>query len=101
MIHYTCDLCKREIRSGEESRYIVKLEAHPAIEPMADADRDDDRDHLEEIQEALAQLGDEDFEEVEAEPAHCQFDLCRGCYRKFIRNPLGRDASRAVQFSEN
>jgi hypothetical protein len=101
MIHYSCDLCKREIVSGEEVRYVVKLEAHAAIEPLAESERDDDRDHLEEIQEILAELGDDDALDVAPETAHCQFDLCRECYRKFIRNPLGRDLVHALDFSEN
>lgn len=101
MIHYSCDLCKREIAPGDEVRYVVTLEAHAALEPPAENEVDDDRDHLEEIQEILAELPDEDLIEPAAESAHCQFDLCRECYRKFIRNPLGRDLVHALDFSEN
>ena len=52
MIHYSCDCCKRALDS-EDLRYVVKMEVYAAIDPASMDDVDDDRDHLQEIQEIL------------------------------------------------
>ncbi len=102
MIHYTCDCCKRLIDSSEEVRYVVKMEVYAAVDATADAAIDDERDHLEEIQQILERIegGDEDAATEEV----CQtmrYDLCLDCRRKFLKNPLGREASKQLNFSQN
>ena len=56
MIHYSCDRCKRELDPSQELRYIVKLDAQVAMEPLEDQESPDDRDYLEEVQELLEEL---------------------------------------------
>ena len=45
MIHYTCDLCKRELDCEDSLRYVVKMEVYAAFDPSALDEAEDDRDH--------------------------------------------------------
>ncbi|GAB6167416.1 hypothetical protein JCM19992_34160 [Thermostilla marina] len=101
MIRYSCDLCRREIDPDLECRYVVKIEVSAAFDPTVD-DEDDDRDHLEEIQELLCRLEADERDGI-FEPAvqNFRFDLCPECRKRFLRNPLGRDSSKILDFSQN
>jgi hypothetical protein len=98
MLHYTCDLCKRDI-DADELRYVVKLEVFAALDPAECEELEEDRDHLLEVQELLEGLTDEEA----GDDAYCQaqYDLCPECARKFRKDPLGRDLSKQFQFSTN
>ena len=101
MIHYSCDCCKR-ILDPEDLRYVVKMEVYAAFDPGAMDEVEDDRDHLQEIQEILQrseeandpQIGNDVYEQL-------RFDLCPECRKKFVKNPLGREASKQFDFSKN
>ena len=101
MIHYSCDCCKRELDS-DELRYVVKMEVYAAFDPSALDEGDDDRDHLQEMQEILqraedavdSQIGSEVYEQL-------RFDLCSDCRKKFVKNPLGRELLKPFHFSQN
>jgi len=101
MIHYSCDCCKREL-DPDDLRYVVKMEVYAAIDPSAMYDQDDDRDHLQEIQEILQraedaadpQIGTDVYEQL-------RFDLCTECRKKFVKNPLGRESLKQFNFSPN
>ena len=82
-------------------RHIVRVEVYAAIEPN-DEQLDDDRDHLQEIQDLLEQLDEADEAELGGE-VYCQrrFDLCNECRRRFVKNPLGRMTSEQLGFSQN
>jgi len=100
MIHYTCDCCKRRIDVADELRYIVRLEVYAALDPLED-EADEDRDHLQEIQEVLERL-DDPLEEVCDEVYHQnRFDLCSDCRQRFVQNPLGQPAATHFNFSQN
>jgi hypothetical protein len=103
MIRYTCDLCKRELQSQEDLRYVVKIEVYAAFDPGADDDRDDDdRDHLEEIQDMLERIDESSVDEIGDDVyQQLRFDLCPECRKKFIKNPLGRKTAKAFGFSTN
>ena len=58
MIRYSCDLCKRELDPQDDLRYVVKMEVYAAFDPAATDGDEDDRDHLEEIQDILERLED-------------------------------------------
>ena len=100
MIRFTCDLCKREIDPEEDFRYVVKMEIFAAFDPMALDE--DDRDHLQELQDILEraedlesdQIGDDVYQQL-------RFDLCPECREKFLTNPLGRESAKILNFSEN
>ena len=97
MIHYSCDLCKRELEA-DDLRYVVKLEVYAAL----DADEgDDDRDHLLEVQEALERLDSADDDCIGDEVfKQSRFDLCPECARRYAKNPLGRE-NKQFNFSKN
>jgi len=98
MIHFTCDRCKREIDSDLELRYVVRVEVQAMMEPC-EVDVQDDRDHLLEIQEILERMDDDNVGDDVYQRR--RFDLCPTCYRKYIKNPLGREAVAHLNFSKN
>lgn len=101
MIHYTCDLCKRKLDPEDDLRYVVRIEISAAFDPITDDD-EDDRDHLQEIQDILERLEQSDSDQVgEDVYQKLRFDLCPECRKKFLRNPLGRETAKALDFSKN
>ncbi len=101
MIRYTCDLCKRELDAQEDLRYVVKMEVYAAFDPVTDQG-DDDRDHLQEIQDILERLEDAESDQIGDEVyQQLRFDLCSDCRRKFTRNPLGHETADIFGFSKN
>ncbi len=104
MIRYSCDLCKRELDPEDDLRYVVKVEVYAALDSAADDDAEDDRDHLQEIQDILERLEDAEDDQVGADVyQQLRFDLCPECRKKFLKNPLGRQVplAKAVGFSKN
>jgi hypothetical protein len=101
MIHYSCDLCKCELDPNHDASYVVRMEVYPA--PCEASRIDDDRDHLEDIQEVL-----ERFDEFESDgqlPENDtyqtrRFDLCSDCCRRFLKEPLGRRHAPQFDFSK-
>ena len=101
MIHYSCDVCKATLDPAEDLRYVVRIEVCAAFDPAAN-EEEDDRDHLQEIQDLLerledpenGQVGDDVYQEL-------RFDLCPECRKKFIKNPLGRETAKVLDFSQN
>lgn len=102
MIHYSCDRCKRILDPEQDLRYVVKIEIQAAMEPQEADEDEEDRDYLMEIQDILERIDEEDEIKL-AEDIYQKrrFDLCPECYRKFLKNPLGREASSKLGFSQN
>lgn len=100
MLHFSCDICGKEMAPGSSRRYIVKLEVFAAHDPSEITEEDLDIDHLEAISELLS---DEDAGESEITPAYQKFryDLCPTCHKKFVADPLNRDSLRKFDFSPN
>ena len=100
MIRFTCDLCKRDIDPEKDLRYVVKTEIFAAFDPMALDE--DDRDHLQELQDILERAEDLESDQIgEDVYQQLRFDLCAECRKKFLRNPLGRESAKILNFSEN
>lgn len=100
MIHYTCDCCKRPL-ADDDLRYVVRMEVYAAFDQSPFQECDDDRDHLQEIQDIL-QRAEESDEEVAPEVYdQMRFDLCSDCRKKFVKHPLGRELADFVEFSKN
>lgn len=101
MISYSCDLCKRDLDPEEDLRYVVRVEIAAAFDPVC-VEEEDDRDHLQEIQEILERLDDAD-DDCLGDDVYQQlrFDLCPECRKKFIKNPLGREQVKMLNFSKN
>jgi len=102
MIRYSCDLCKRDLDPELDLRYVVKMEVYAAFDPMATEEADDDRDHLQEIQDILERLEDSQSDQIGDDVyQQLRFDLCTECRKKFVKNPLGREIVKVFGFSEN
>jgi hypothetical protein len=103
MVHVTCDLCGKELRVQEDQRYIVKIEVYAATDPFEITEEDLDEDHM----EAVSELIQDDEEEALLEPQEelarqtRRYDLCPTCRKKFLKDPLNREANLHFDFSEN
>jgi hypothetical protein len=109
MFHFTCDLCGKELRAGED-RYVVKVEVFAARDPGELTEADLDADHLEEVSQLLQELGDDPDALAEPASQRLRFDLCPDCRCRYVRDPLPRDAAapaakekapKKLGFSEN
>src|SRR5687768_9069486 len=102
MVHVTCDVCGKEVFPGDEQRYTVKIEVFAAHDPAKITEADLDDDHMEAVGELLREMEDS-LEESDLEPSSklFRYDLCPECHKKFLRDPLGRDAAQKFDFSEN
>jgi hypothetical protein len=102
MIRYVCDLCKREMDPDEDLRYVVRMEIYAAFDPTAVAEENDDRDHLQEIQDILDRLEQTNADQVGDEVyQQLHFDLCPECRKRFVKNPLCRETGKVLDFSKN
>ena len=101
MIHYTCDRCKRQINTADQTRYIVQIDIQSAAdEPKADIE--DDIDQLTELHQMLEGMAEAAIHDDDCESSHHgRYDLCPECHRQYLKNPLGRDAVLALGFSNN
>lgn len=101
MIHYTCDGCQRPLDPEHDLRYVVKMEVYASLDPVDD-ESDDDRDHLQEIQDILERLDDAADDQIGDDVyQQMRFDLCSECHKRFVRNPIGRGVATQLHFSEN
>ena len=99
MLHFSCDLCGCQL---DDRRFVVKLEAFPAFDPDQLTAADLDVDHLDQVAQQLSAAdGSEEPALEECETKTFRFDLCPRCHRKYLRDPLGRDAARRLTFSKN
>jgi hypothetical protein len=102
MIHLTCDLCGKELQPGSDHSYVVKIEVFPLRDPSELTEADLDEDHLEAVSQMLREI-DDGSESPGVEPAEKKFryDLCGDCKARFVRDPLNRESSPTLDFSEN
>jgi hypothetical protein len=101
MVHFTCDLCGKELTAAGENRYVVKIEAYPGFDPTEIKEDDLDDDPM----EAVAQILQRDEalvpDDLAAMHKGFRFDLCPSCHDKFLKDPLGKDSIRSFDFSKN
>ena len=102
MIHYSGDVCRCHLDPQEDLRYVVKMEVY-AVMDSGDSDEDDnDRDHLQEIQDILQRMDDAESEQIGDDVyQRIRFDLCADCRRRFVKNPLAREVAKQFNFSDN
>lgn len=102
MIHYSCDRCQRLIETEDEVRYVVRLEVEAKLGDDVFSGGDEESDHLLEIHEILERR-DEEHDSLEDDEVYVRkrFDLCGDCYKAYLRNPIGRDTVKSVDFSQN
>jgi hypothetical protein len=102
MVHFTCDLCGKDLTTSGDGRYVVKIEAYPGFDPTEIKEDDLDDDPM----EAVAQILQRDEELTSDELSATlrkgfRFDLCPACHHKFVQDPLGKETSRSFDFSKN
>ena len=101
MVHFTCDLCGKDLKASGEPRYVIKIAAYPGFDPDQITDDDLDDDHMEEVAEVLRS---DEFQTIDAAASNdayrgFRYDLCPSCHEKFLKDPLGKDLSRALDLS--
>ncbi len=102
MVHFTCDLCGKDLTASGDVRYVVKIAAYAGSDPTEITNEDLDDDHMEAIANALQRDEGLTPEELDAqEYKGFRFDLCPSCHGRFIKDPLSRDVLRSLNFSEN
>ena len=102
MLHVTCDLCGKELHAGEDHRYVVKIEVFAAHDPAELTEADFEEDHMEEISQMLRDMEEDGVvEELEPPSRNFRYDLCPDCSKKYVRDPLSKEAAQKFDFSEN
>lgn len=101
MLHFSCDICGKDMTPGGSARYVVKVETFAAHDPAELTQEDLDSDHVEEMAQLLDELDDGDTIPTTPAAKKMQFDLCPACHRKFVADPLGRENANKFDFSEN
>jgi hypothetical protein len=103
MLHFTCDLCGKELLPQDDHRYVVKIEVFAAHDPREITEADLDEDHMEAVSQLLHEMEDNIADPEVESPSHKQFryDLCPECQKKFLRDPLGKESEQKFDFSEN
>lgn len=101
MLHYSCDRCKRTLDAELDLRYVVEIDVRARMDGLKD-DASDDLDPLQEIEDVLndALLAGE-TPPAEDIARRLRFDLCPACYRRYLKNPLGREVPLEPSFSIN
>jgi len=103
MLHFTCDLCGKELQPGDDHRFVVKIECFAAHDPAEITEADLDEDHMEAVSQLLRDMDDDVADPDNLEPAchNFRFDLCTECRKKFVRDPLAKEVAQKFDFSEN
>ncbi len=103
MVHITCDLCGKVLRNGNDSHFVVKIEVFAAQDPSEITEADLDDDHMEEVSHLLQQMEENpsDDDPLDRPNQHFRFDLCSECRKKYLRDPMGKEAAQKFDFSEN
>ncbi len=53
MVHFTCDLCGKDLTACGDPRYVVKIEAFPGFDPTEITEDDLDEDPMEAVSQIL------------------------------------------------
>ena len=99
MIHYSCDLCGKDLPAGSP-RYIVRVEVFAAAESqISDFEMLDKPDEV--IQEMLTKMEQMSLKEIEDGSYRIfRYALCRRCQAKFLDSPLS-NTTRLRQLHSN
>lgn len=98
MLHFSCDLCGQQLK---DDRYVARIDVYPAFDPDEITEDDLDVDNMQQVAQMIEHMeatGENLIEDCE--PRKMRFDLCPGCRKRFLKDPLGGSRSR-LNFSEN
>ena len=99
MLRVTCDHCGRPLEEGE-THFVVRIEVFaPAPDSLTAADLDED--HMEAVGEALEQSEQVEAEDLAPATQRLRYDLCPACRKRYLRDPLAKEAGKKLHFSEN
>ncbi len=101
MVHFTCDLCGKDLTSCGDPRYVVKIAAYAGFDPNQIRDEDLEDDHMEAIADLLREEADRPTDLDAPTFKGFRFDLCPDCHCRFIKDPLNRDVHKLLNFSQN
>ena len=97
--YHVCDICGTRI-DGEATRYMLKMSVFAAYERLQINAADISRDYEEDIRKLVEEMEEMDPKRLEEDVAkHFNFDLCRPCQRKILRDPLGTRGERQAPTS--
>ena len=81
---------------------MVKIEAYPGFDPTEIREDDLADDPMEAVSQILQRDETLSSDELSATMHKgFRFDLCPACHRKFVNDPLGKEAIRSFDFSKN
>jgi hypothetical protein len=102
MVHFTCDLCGKDLTVSGDPRYVVKIAAYAGFDPNEITDDDLDEDHMEAVAQLLKRDEGASSEELDSQLYKgFRFDLCPECHGRFLKDPLGKELLRSFDFSKN
>jgi len=102
MVHYSCDMCGKPLLLDEEVRYVIKIEAYAAYDPIEISEDDLAEDHMDEIEELCESLEEADAKDMEDRIYKTfKFDLCAACHEEFLRDPLSAKFKKRLPFDQN
>lgn len=102
MLHFTCDICGKELLVDEDLRYVAKVELFAAYDPLEITEEDLEDDHMEEVSKLIEETEEFDAQELQDQVYKSfRFDLCPDCHKRFLKDPLGRESARKINFSSN
>ena len=102
MVHFTCDLCGKDLTSNGDPRYVVKIAAYAGFDPNQISDEDLEEDHMEAVSEILRREEADGSPELDAATFKgFRFDLCGDCHCRFVKDPLNRHTHKLLNFSKN
>jgi hypothetical protein len=102
MVHFTCDLCGRDLPSKGGPRYVIKIEIAPARDNdliCEDDLADDNMEAISQILQEIEQNGGDGGHVLQ--PKNLRYDLCPDCLRRYEKAPLNCGMSLAPIFSKN
>ena len=103
MVHFTCDLCGKDLTASGDPRYVVKIEAYAGFDPTEITEDDLDDDHMEAVSqllqrdEGLTAAGNRSPGQQRASAS----TSAPPATVKFLKDPLGREYLRSFDFSKN
>ena len=102
MIHFSCDLCGKDMQANDPGHHVLKMEIRPAKSGWELSEDDMDSDNLEKVSQLLQAGEHEDADPfVDDAPVSIRFDLCPECRERFLKNPFNCRATTSLDFSKN
>lgn len=102
MVHFTCDLCGKDLPSKGGPRYVIKIDISPARDNDLICDEDLADDNMEAISQLLQQIEETGGDECHvAQRKSLRYDLCPECLRRYEKDPLNCGVVLSLAFSKN